>query len=166
MKADPVRTIVHALQQAQARYLIVGGLAVVAHGYVRYTSDVDLVVALDAANILRAMNALAALSYRPRVPVSLKDFADPALREQWRQEKGMVVFQLFSDEHIETPIDVFISMPFDFELEWSKATWLPVVGGLQAPVVALDELLAMKGAVGRDQDLIDIGKLRKLHDRA
>ena len=165
MKADAVRAIVHAFQQAQARYLIVGGLAVVAPGYVRYTSDVDLVIALDAGNVLRSTNALAALGYRPRVPVSLQDFADPALREQWVREKGMVVFQLFSDEHIETPIDVFVSMPFDFELEWSKATWLSVVEGLHAPVVALDELLAMKGAVGRDQDLIDISKLRKLHDR-
>ena len=79
--------------------------------------------------------------------------------------KGNDRFQLFSDAHIETPIDVFISMPFDFEMEWQNATWLPVIGGSQAPVVALEELLAMKAAVARDQDLIDIGKLRKLHDQ-
>ena len=163
MKADSVRSIVDALRQSEARYLIVGGLAVVAHGYVRYTSDVDLVVALDTENVLRAMGALAKLGYRPRVPVRLDDFANAELREQWMTEKGMIVFQLFSDDHIETPIDVFISMPFDFELEWRKATWLPVVGGSQAPVVALDELLAMKAAVARDKDLIDIGQLRKLH---
>lgn len=166
MKAASVRSIVEALRQGEARYLIVGGLAVVAHGYVRYTSDVDLVIALDPENVLRAMGALAKLGYRPRVPVRLEDFANADLREQWMSEKGMIVFQLFSDDHLETPIDVFISMPFDFEAEWQRATWLPVIGGSQAPVVALDELLAMKAAVARDQDLIDIGKLRKLHDQA
>ena len=156
--------MVEVLQEAQARYLIVGGLAVVAHGYVRYTSDVDLVIALDSENVLRSMKALAKLGYRPRVPVPLEAFADADLRAQWNREKGMIVFQLFSDEHIETPVDVFITMPFDFEQQWSQAVRLPVLGGLEAPVVALDELLAMKGAVARDQDMLDISKLRKIHD--
>jgi hypothetical protein len=34
MKIDDVRTILSALNDANVRYLIVGGLAVVAHGYV------------------------------------------------------------------------------------------------------------------------------------
>ena len=134
-----------------------------AHGYVRYTSDVDLVVALDSENVSRAMGALEKLGYRPRVPVPLADFAKAELREQWTREKGMIVFQLFSDEHIETPVDVFITMPFDFEQQWLQAVRLPVLGGMEAPVVALSELVAMKGAVARDQDMIDISKLRKIH---
>lgn len=164
MKAESVRAIVGALQQAQARYLIVGGLAVVAHGYVRYTADVDLVIALDADNIHRAMGALEGLGFRPRVPVSLGAFADPETRRQWIEEKGMVVFQLFSDAHIETPVDVFVTMPFDFEAQWSRAVRWPVLGGPEAPVVALDELLAMKSAVARGKDLLDIEKLRKIHE--
>jgi predicted nucleotidyltransferase len=46
MKVDDVRTILRALNDANVRYLIVGGLAVVAHGYVRFTQDIDLVVQL------------------------------------------------------------------------------------------------------------------------
>ena len=162
MKANSVRAIIAKLNGAGARYLIVGVLAVVAHGYVRYTSDVDLVIALDAENVHRCMNALASLGYRPRVPVSMDDFADAALREEWIQEKGMIVFQLFSDPHIETPVDVFVSIPFDFEQQWVRAPRLPVLGGETATVVPVEELLAMKRAAGRDQDLIDISKLRKL----
>jgi hypothetical protein len=37
MKIEDVRTILRALNDANVRYLIVGGLAVVAHGYVRFT---------------------------------------------------------------------------------------------------------------------------------
>lgn len=167
MKADSVRKIIAELNGAGARYLIVGGLAVVAHGYVRYTSDVDLVIALDAENVRRSMNALANMGYRPRIPVSFEDFADASLRERWIAEKGMIVFQLFSDSHIETPVDVFVSMPFDFEQQWARASRIAVLGGELAYIVPVTELLAMKQAAGRDQDLIDISKLRKLlEDRA
>jgi len=44
MTIRSLETIVRALDGARVRYLIVGGLAVVAHGYVRFTADVDLVL--------------------------------------------------------------------------------------------------------------------------
>ncbi len=47
MKVDDIRTILRALNDADVRYLIVGGLAVVAHGYVRFTQDIDLVIQLE-----------------------------------------------------------------------------------------------------------------------
>jgi len=42
-----VEAIVDALNAAGVRYLIAGGLAVVAHGYVRFTADVDLILDLE-----------------------------------------------------------------------------------------------------------------------
>ena len=58
MKLADVEAILRALNDANVRYLIVGGLAVVAHGYVRYTADVDIVLDLERENTLRAMKAL------------------------------------------------------------------------------------------------------------
>jgi predicted nucleotidyltransferase len=49
MKIDDVGTILRALNDANVRYLIVGGLAVVAHGYVRFTQDIDLARYFGAA---------------------------------------------------------------------------------------------------------------------
>jgi hypothetical protein len=69
-----------ALGKRKVRYLIVGGVAVVLHGIPRFTADIDLVLALDKANVLAALDALAGLGYWPRAPVPLLDFADPALR--------------------------------------------------------------------------------------
>ena len=43
------------------RYLVAGGLAVVAHGYLRFTADVDLIVDLEPANVTRAVAALESL---------------------------------------------------------------------------------------------------------
>lgn len=64
MKLASLEAIMRALNEAQARYLIVGGLAVAAHGYGRVTFDIDLVVQLQPDNVQRAMNGLESLGYR------------------------------------------------------------------------------------------------------
>jgi hypothetical protein len=40
------------------RYVLVGGLAVVLHGHLRATGDVDLVVDLDPDQVTRTLSAL------------------------------------------------------------------------------------------------------------
>jgi len=82
------------------------------HGYGRATFDVDLVVQLQSDNVRRAMEALEALAYRPLTPVATRDFADPETREGWIRDKRMIVFQLHSDSHRDTRIDLFVSEPF------------------------------------------------------
>ena len=41
MKLTSFEAIVRALNAANVRYLVAGGLAVNAHGYARFTNDVD-----------------------------------------------------------------------------------------------------------------------------
>jgi len=161
MKIDDVRTILRALNDANVRYLIVGGLAVVAHGYVRFTQDIDLVVELERENVLRAMDALTAIGYRPLIPVEAAQFADERLRQQWRDDKGMIVFQMLNPERESTRIDIFVTEPFVFEEEFERAkrhNW----GDLQAPVIRIEALIAMKQATGRPQDLADAALLRDI----
>ena len=128
MEVRSFEAIVRALNEAQVQYLVVGGLAVNAHGYERFTKDVDLVIGLERENILRGLKALIAIGYQPRIPVLPEQFADPVLREQWRRDKQMVVLQLWSDVHRRTPIDVFTYEPFDFAKELSRAKRLAVCG--------------------------------------
>lgn len=87
MQRDSIITIVRALNKSGVRYLIVGGLAVVAHGYLRFTADLDLMLDLETANVNRCIDALKTLGYRPRVSVPFEQFADAAIRERWIQEK-------------------------------------------------------------------------------
>ncbi|PYR65345.1 MAG: hypothetical protein DMG20_14885, partial [Acidobacteria bacterium] len=75
--------IVGALNENQVRYLIVGGLAVVAHGYLRFTADVDLLLSVDSDNLKRTVGALKTLGYRPRAPVDFDDFVDRSNRQKW-----------------------------------------------------------------------------------
>lgn len=82
---------IQALDKAGVRYLVAGGLAVNAHGYLRFTRDVDLVLQLAPENIVAAFGALEGIAYRPLVPVTAADFADPAKRTAWIRDKGMAV---------------------------------------------------------------------------
>jgi len=162
MEVRSVEAIVKALNEAGVQYLIVGGLAVAAHGYERFTQDVDLVIGLEPDNIINGLCALGRIGYQMTIPVTPEDFADPANREAWRREKNMIVLKLWSDAHRRTPVDVFVYEPFDFPSEHAAAKWEIVLGDVRAPVVSYKTLLAMKAQAGRDRDLLDIKSLRKL----
>ena|ERR1700720_2100234 len=158
MKLADVEAILRALNDADVRYLIVGGLAVVAHGYVRATVDIDIVLNLEKENALRAMNALDAIGYQPLVPVAATDFADEAIRRGWIEDKNMIVFQMRNPDRESTRLDIFVDEPFSFAQELAEAKWEDVAG-IQAPVLRLERLLQMKRESGRPQDLLDIEQL-------
>jgi hypothetical protein len=162
MKRDSVVAIVDGLNQNQVRYLIVGGLAVVAHGYVRFTADVDLLLSVEADNLKRAVAALKALRYRPRAPVGLDDFVDPANRKQWAQEKNMTVFSLFSDIHPATEIDLFLEPPIDFDGAYARAIRKEVAPGTTATFCSRFDLIELKTLSDRPVDREDIEKLKLL----
>jgi len=162
MEVRSVEAIVRALNEANARYLIVGGLAVNAHGFVRLTRDVAIVLALDPDNATRGLNALLAIGYQMSIPARPEEFANSAIRENWRSSKRMIVLKLWSDQHRRTPVDIFVYEPFVFAKESEVAIELEVCPGVSAPVVSLSTLLEMKRTAARPQDLIDIEELERM----
>jgi hypothetical protein len=165
LKLGSLEAIVRTLNSAEVRYLVVGGLAVAAHGYGRVTFDVDLVVQLKPDNVLRAVKALQTLGYRPLVPELAESFADAAVRERWIREKNILVFQLYSEQHRETQIDLFINEPFDFDSEYAQAKRTELSPGLEVPFVRLETLIAMKKQAAREKDLEDLRQLRLVQER-
>lgn len=159
MRKSSIESIARALNRANVPFIVVGGLAVVAHGYNRNTQDLDLVIRLEPDSIQRAFGALASLGYRPLVPVTAESFADPAQRARWEVEKGMMVLNFHSDQHRQTPVDLFVREPFDFPSEYDSARVEEVAPGVPMRVVRLQTLLALKKAAGRPQDLADIAEL-------
>src|SRR5262245_41439163 len=121
MGPSDFETIFAALETAKARYLVVGGVAVVMHGLPRFTADLDLVLALDELNVKAAMNALGRHGYRPRAPVPAEDFANAEIRRTWIADKGLTVFSLWSPEHPATEIDLFVEEPFPFDEAYARA---------------------------------------------
>ena len=110
-----VQEIIEALNNANVRYVVAGGLAVVAHGYLRLTMDIDLVIDLERGNLLRGLTALEAVGYKPRLPVTNEQFADAGTRESWIRDKNMMVFPLWNPSDINgIVIDVFAKCPLRF----------------------------------------------------
>ena len=165
MKLSGLETIFSALNEANVRYLIVGGVAVNAHGYGRSTYDVDIVVAMDPMNIAITFSVLREAGYSPVIPITAEEFADRESRERWRREKGMVVLPMTSDCHPESPVDLFVTEPFEFSYEHASALWQELAPGLTIPVIRLETLLSMKRESGRPKDLADLDELNLLYGK-
>jgi Nucleotidyl transferase AbiEii toxin, Type IV TA system len=150
-----------ALEKAHVRYLVVGGVAVVLHGHLRFTADIDLVLSLDAENLRAALAAFKTLGYQPRAPIPIDDFLDPAARQEWVREKNLTVFSLWSPTYPATSVDLFVEEPFPFNDAASRATVVQL-GGVAVSVASISDLVAMKARAGRPQDLEDIKALQAL----
>ena len=74
----------------------------------------------------------------------------------------MLVFQLHSDQHRSTPVDVFVYEPFDFDSEYDQALLEPLAPGIDARIIRLETLLEMKPAANRLKDLADLAALEKI----
>jgi len=164
VRKQSVEAIVKALNDSGARYLIVGGLAVVAHGYMRFTADVDLILDLEEANLQRSLGALKQLGYRPRAPVTLELFADPQARREWVRDKDLAVFSLYSPLHQETEIDLFVEAPLHFEDAYRSSWQSELAPGVAGTIIGFDDLITLKSKAGRPQDLADLDQLRKLKE--
>jgi len=111
-----LREIFKALADAEVDYVMVGGLAVIMHGHLRATRDLDLVIGLEPANCAKGMEALANIGLRPRLLVGLADFADPATREDRASNRNMLFFQLWDPANPER----------------SRSAWAPMMDWLGA----------------------------------
>jgi hypothetical protein len=162
MKAASFAMIVKALNDAGVRYLVVGGVAVIAHGYVRLTVDVDLMIQLEPDNLVKGLQALEQLGYKSATPVSWEDFANPIKRREWIEQKQMKVLKLFSDTHRDTTIDVFVDDPLGFDDAYLRLKKFPVAENLDAPVCSYPDLIKLKLEAGREKDVKDLATLRQI----
>jgi hypothetical protein len=106
--------VFRSLEKNKIRYAVAGGVALVLHGVIRFTADLDLIVDLEPDNLKRFVQAMTELGYRPRNPVKAEEFLEPAIRDGWKREKGMEVFSFVDPAQQMTLIDVFIEEKIPF----------------------------------------------------
>lgn len=153
--------LVEMLSDAQVDYVIVGGLAVALQGYQRTTLDVDIVLAMDPDNLDRFIKGARAARLHPVAPVALDALAQPALLEQWRQEKGMLAFALRGAGPTTLTLDVLIHPVIDFANLRRDATLIKI-GAFLVPIASIAHLIEMKTGTGRSKDALDIEALRRI----
>ena len=153
MTLDPARVFA-ALDQQKVDYLTIGAFAVIAHGYVRATADIDVIARQDRRNLERLAAALADLNARLRgVDAELLDIdpTDPDVLANGTR------FTMATDAG---PVDYLNEVPGagDYDDLRSRAVEASAAG-VVVRVVGLEDLIRMKRASGRPQDLRDIANL-------
>ena len=138
-----------ALDATGAKWMIIGGIAVIARGVRRFTTDIDAAVRGDDVSIARLVKALAALKITPRIP----DAAAFA-----RANLVLLV------RHEPTGVDLDVSLAWSsFEHEALDASTQVRFGRVRVPMSTPADLVVFKSIAGRPRDLDDIEALLVLH---
>jgi len=155
--------LLRRLVAAGIRFVLVGGLAAQAHGSPSLTGDVDICYARDHQNLERLAAALADMAAIRR---SLPSDAPPMPPLDARTLRAGGLFTLttrFGDFDLLPDPDPGL----DYERLRASAVERSVAG-VGVLVAGLDDLIAMKRAVGRPKDRVELeilGALREEIDR-
>jgi len=138
-----------ALNESETRYLIVGGMAVVAYGVDRTTGDIDIWLSNDEANLNSLEKALLHLQFEP---IEINAAIDAY------RHKGKLTMVL----DIKFPLELLplFSSFTTFEDAYQKRRDIEFSGVL-LKVVDLDTLMDMKIRAGREKDFWDVNQLKK-----
>lgn len=156
-----IAELLQSLADARVSYVLVGGLAVQLHGYMRSTLDIDLVLAMDQVNLERFIGVARQFGLQPNIPVPLEALCNASQIETWYREKGMLAFSLREPQAGGMVVDVLVRPPLPFDQLAHNA----VVGelfGRAVKIAAIDDLLAMKRIANRPKDRLDIDALEKI----
>jgi hypothetical protein len=149
-----------ALSEAGVRFVVIGGVAVGVHGYVRATKDLDVVPDPDPANLNRLAALLRALGAEN---VGLGDFSADEFPFDSTDPAQLAQGANFRLETSLGPLDIMqwvagIEEEPAYRALDRDALTVRFRGG-DVRVCGLDHLRAMKQAAGRDQDLADLREL-------
>ncbi|MFI5345575.1 MAG: hypothetical protein ACHQ51_04295 [Elusimicrobiota bacterium] len=148
--------VADALTGAKVPFAVAGGYAVALHGAVRGTVDVDIVLSLKKKDFISAEAALRGLGLAPRLPVTAAEVFD--FREEYIRERNLVAWSFVDGRDPTRIVDIVIT----HDLAKMRSARVSA-GGRRLPVLSVPDLIAMKKASGRPQDLEDIRALKELH---
>lgn len=150
-----------ALERHHVDYLLIGGLAVALHGVERSTMDVDVTIAMNQGNLTSLIEAARELGLTPVLPVSLDALNDLELLRKWHAERNLEVFALRAPGLSGVTLDVLLFPPLEFD-GMSRRAVIFYAAATSIRTASIDDLIALKEAVGRPIDISDIAHLKRV----
>lgn len=151
--------LLRVLLEHEVDFVVIGGLAVVAHGYVRATKDVDIVPRPERENSERLFAAMRLVEAEP---IELGDFRPEELPVRF-DAQGLAEGGNWALRTVFGRIDVLQWVAgidsYDTLEARAFAVDVPEVG--RVLFASYDDLIAMKESAGREEDLQDIARLRE-----
>ncbi|MGI9301363.1 MAG: hypothetical protein ACR2RB_01450 [Gammaproteobacteria bacterium] len=144
-----------AFRKHRVRYAVIGGYAVALHGATRGTIDVDVVIARNRGAYVRAEQALTELGLECSLPVRAGEIFD--FREEYIRNRNLKAWSFVNPHNPVQLVDILLTVDLN-EID----TVNKKVAGANVQVASAADLIRMKKASGRDQDIEDIKALEKL----
>jgi hypothetical protein len=138
------KRLLSALASNKVDYLVVGGYAVIFHGYVRTTGDLDIWVALNPENAAHLESAIRSLGFNP-----------PGFKAEWFLRPGSVL--RIGQEPLRFDIINEIDGVTFAECYARRVT--AHLEEVEINLISLPDLKANKKASGRNKDLADLDYL-------
>lgn len=142
---DDFARVLTALNDGGVEYVVVGGIAVVAHGYLRATRDIDVVIAGDEANVARTRAVCRGLDATRQDGSPLQE-ADLEPNRAWILRTSLAYLDILPDREI-----AFGALRTDAAVRR--------VDGVPVPICSLAHLIVLKRAAGRTKDRLDLEML-------
>jgi predicted nucleotidyltransferase len=140
--------LLELLKEHKVDFVIIGATAMPVHGYVRASLDIDIFIRPERRNAERTLGALRAFGY---------DMSDVSVDDLL--QKKLLIRQY----EVETDIHPFVKGT-DFDRIWNNKVEANF-GDTPVYFASLDDLIDMKKASGRPQDLQDLKYLTKLKEK-
>jgi predicted nucleotidyltransferase len=153
------RALLQRLRDADVEYVIVGGLAVIAHGHARATLDLDVCYARTPENLRRLAGALAPIHPRLRgAPPEL-----PFLWDEATLRNGLNFTLVTDDGELDLLGEVTgLGNYGDIALRSVEVE----LHGIAVRILNLEDLIRSKAAAGRAKDLVDLEALRAIAEES
>jgi predicted nucleotidyltransferase len=150
--------ILRVLSEHGVDFVVIGGVAVQAHGYIRSTRDLDVIARPTMLNLTRLSEAFADLGAESRGRAGV-NVTDPHVLRRApliavMTEAGPL--DVLNIEHVD-------GAPRGYDALRDAALTIDL-HGMQIAVAGLSDLVRMKRAAGREHDLADIEALTRRPD--
>lgn len=146
MLPKPFLEFIELLAENDVKFLVVGGYAVAAHGYPRYTGDIDLFVAIGSDQAKRLVATFRQFGFTD-LPIEESDFLlEDMIVEVGREPLKIQVLTGISgvsfDECYRSKVDIEID-------------------GKMVPFLSYEDLIKNKSSTTRGKDRVDVEELQK-----
>jgi len=150
-----INRVCDALSKAKVPYAVVGGYAVAMHGVIRGTVDVDIVIHWTLKNLERLEDALKEIGLVSLIPINSKNLFH--FRKEYIEKRNLIAWNFYDPKNPLNQVDIVIT----YDLKNKRVKTINTEDG-KVRILSREDLIKMKKASGRPQDLEDVNALVNL----
>ncbi len=158
---EKITSFLKSLEEEKVEYVLIGGIAVILHGVLRFTADIDIIINFEKENVKKFLKILKKFNLKPRVPINPEDLMFEEKREEWIKGKGAKVINFVDSSGFPFPLQVDVSLTEKYdEIERERKK----INDFEVWVISKSNLIKLKEKAGRPIDLNDIEKLKEIEN--